>query len=242
MKAESVIKFLLSTKTTVWLLSLLLAAFLAGAFIMPSEKAFQSIHALPLLQWMKEQPLNVTWWIWASIGLLCVLTANTIFCSVDSVLRKRRGTQWLLLISPQVIHMGFLCMLLAHFLSAQGSFKTFEVGAEGTLLGFTDTEQLHIKTIAISIDRFGYLTDWAVDVEYLSEGRSVREDRLLPNKPFFQGGIGVYVKDLRAFPEKLVLLELSREPGAVWAFIGGILFMLGTVTLLILKMKREPRE
>jgi cytochrome c biogenesis protein ResB len=242
MKGERVIRFLMSVKTSVWLLSLLLGACLAGAFIMPSEKAFQSIHDLPLLRWMQEQPLRATWWMWASVALLCVLAINTIVCSVDSVIRKRKVTQWLLLISPQVIHIGFLFMLLAHLMSGWGSFKTFEVGAEGTVLGLSDTEALRVKAIAISTDRLGYLIDWAVDIEYLSEGRLVREDRLLPNQPFFQGGIGVYVKDLRAFPQKLVLLELSREPGAVWALVGGVLFMIGTVTLLMLKMKREPRE
>ncbi len=218
---------------------MLLTAFLAGAVIMPSHRAFLSIHALPLLQWMREQPLSATWWLWCSLALLCVLAANTIFCSVDSVMRKRKATQWLLLISPQVIHAGFLCMLLAHLLSAAGSFRTFEVASEGTLLGLSDTEELHIKTIAVSTDRFGYVTDWAVDVEYMKEGRIVRGERLLPNSPFFQGGLGVYVKDLRVFPEKLVLLELSREPGAFWALIGGILFMAGTATLLVLRMRQE---
>ncbi len=242
MKAERLIRFLVSTKTTVWLLCLLLAAFFAGAFIMPSEKAFESIHAVPLLEWMKEQPLKATWWLWASMAVVCALAVNTLLCSVDSVIRKRKVTQWLLLISPQIIHLGFLFMLLAHLLSAMGGFKTYEVGAEGTVLGFSDTGELHIKTINISVDRFGYMTDWAVDLEYLSNGRKVREGRILPNMPVFQDGIGVYVRDLRAFPEKLVLLELSREPGAFWAFIEGILFMAGTVTLLMLKMKREPGE
>lgn len=242
MKGERAIGLLASTRTTVWLLSLLLAVLFAGAFVMPSEKAFQSIHSLPLLGWMNEQPLNATWWVWVSMALLCLLAVNTIVCSVDSVMKKRKVTQWLLLISPQVIHAAFLFMLLAHLMSARGSFKTFEIGAEGTLLGISDTEELQIETITISLDRSGYLTDWAVDVKYLSNGRTVRQERLLPNRPLFQGGIGVYVRDLRGFPEKLVLLELSREPGALWALIGGILFMTGTVTLLILKMKREPRE
>ncbi len=242
MKGEGVIRFLVSTKTTIWMTSLLLAVFLAGAFIMPSHKAFLSIHALPLLQWMKEQPLNATWWMWGSLALLCVLAVNAIFCSVDSVMRKRKSTRWLLLISPQVIHAGFLFMLLAHLLSAMGSFRTFEIGSEGTVLGLSDTEQLRIKAIAVSVDRSGYVTDWAVDVEWLRDGRTVREQSLSPNRPLFEEGLGVYVKDLRVFPEKLVLLELSREPGGVWALIGGILFMAGTVTLLILRMKQEPGE
>ena len=61
----------------------------------------------------------------------------------------------------------------------------------------------------------------------------------MPNKPSIYKGLGVYVKDLRAYPEKMVLLELSREPGAVWALIGGILFMIGTIMLIILKWKRD---
>jgi hypothetical protein len=215
---------------------------LAGAFIMPAEESFRSIHSVPLLQWMKEQPPGLTWWLWSSLALLCLLAANTLFCSVDSLIKKRRVTQWLLLISPQLIHAGFLLMLLAHLLSAMGSFKTFEVAGEGTLLGFSDTEELHVRAITISVDHLGYVTDWAVEVEYLNNGRIVKKDRVLPNGPSFQGGIGVYVRDLRAFPEKIVLLELSREPGAFWAFIGGILFMIGTITLLILKMRRESGE
>jgi hypothetical protein len=55
----------------------------------------------------------------------------------------------------------------------------------------------------------------------------------------FHRGVGVYVKDLRAFPHKMVLLEVSREPGAIWALGGSILFMTGTIALLMLKMKRE---
>lgn len=209
---------------------------------MPSEEAFQSVHALPLLQWMYDQPLKVTWWLWASAGMLCLLTVNTLFCSVDSLIRKRKGTRWLLLVSPQVIHAGFLFMLLAHLLSARGGFKTFEIGAEGTILGISETEQLEIEAITIAVDRSGFLTDWSVDVKYLSDGRAVRHAKVLPNSPFFEGGLGVYVRDLRVFPQKMVLLELSREPGALWALIGGIFFMTGTVTLLMLKIKREPRE
>jgi cytochrome c biogenesis protein ResB len=40
----------------------------------------------------------------------------------------------------------------------------------------------------------------------------------------------------------MVLLEVSREPGAVWALVGGILFMTGTIALLVLKMKREETQ
>jgi hypothetical protein len=49
----------------------------------------------------------------------------------------------------------------------------------------------------------------------------------------------VYVRDLRAFPERIVLLEISREPGVIWALIGSVLFVLGSVTLIVLKARKE---
>jgi hypothetical protein len=234
------IGFLVSTKTAVWLLCLLVVMLFAGAFIMPAEEAFQSVHSMPLLNWMEKQPLETTWWLWGSILLMCALAANTLFCSIDSVVKKRRVTQWLLLISPQIIHIGFLFMLLAHLFSSIGGYKTFEVAAEGRSFTMPDNSELEIKQIHISFDPYGYLADWRVDVGYLLNGRTTGEDSLMPNKPVFRKGVGVYVRDLRAFPYKMILLEISREPGAVWALIGGILFMIGTFTLLLLKIKREP--
>jgi hypothetical protein len=216
--------------------------FLAGAFIMPAEEAFQSIHSMPLLEWMGKQPLKTTWWLWGSVLLLCALAANTLFCSIDSIIKKRKVSQWLLLISPQIIHAGFLFMLLAHLFTSMGGFKSFEVAMEGKRFAMPDNSGLEIRQINISVDPYGYLRDWRVDVAYLQNGKTVGEDMLMPNKPVFRNGIGFYVKDLRAFPYKMILIEVSREPGAVWALLGGILFMLGTLTLLVLRIRQERRE
>lgn len=239
MAGRAVIGFFVSLKTSLWLLCLIIVLLLAGAFIMPGERAFQSIHSMPLIEWMGEQPVKSTWWLWASMGLLCVLAANTLLCSIDSIAKKRKVTQWMLLISPQIVHIGFLFMLIAHLASAVGGFKTFAVAAEGTPLEMPDNSVVQIKKIAMSFDSYGYLSDWAVDVEYWYNGQVMKNDRLMPNKPVFHKGVGVYVKDLRAFPSKMVLLEVSREPGATWALVGSILFMTGTIALLFFKMKRE---
>jgi len=236
------IGLLLSLKTSIWLLCLLAAMLFAGAFIMPAEVAFQSVHSMPLLKWMEQQPLKVTWWLWGSVILLCALAANTLFCTVDSLIRKRRVTQWLLLISPQIIHAGFLFMLLAHLLSSLGGFKSFEVAMEGRRISMPDNSELEIRQIHLSVDPYGHLIDWRVDVGYLINGEMVGEDLLRPNKPIFRNGVGFYVKDLRALPYKMILIEVSREPGAVWALAGGILFMTGILTLIVLRMKREPKE
>ena len=242
MVGRAVIGFFVSLKTSLWLLCLVLVALLAGALIMPGEKAFLSVHSMPLLEWMRQQPVKSTWWLWATMGLLFVLAVNTLVCSIDSIAKKRKVTQWMLLISPQIVHIGFLFMLIAHLSSAAGGFKTFAVAAEGTPLEMPDNSVVQIKQITIAMDSYGYLYDWAVDVEYWYNGQVIKKERLLPNKPVFHKGVGLYVKDLRAFPNKMVLLEVSREPGAVWALVGGILFMTGTIALLVLKMKREETQ
>lgn len=234
---KKTIKFLTSIRTSLWLLSFLIILFFAGAFIMPLRKEFQSIHSVPLFWWLKEQPLSATWWIWGSISLLSLLTANTLFCSIDSIIKKRQSTQWLLIIAPQVIHIGFLFILFAHVVSSLGGFRGYSVAGEWTMLNLP-SYTVQINSITISIDPDGYITDWAVNIGYISEGKVLQKDRIMPNKPSFQDGIGLYVRDIQAYPVKAILLEVSREPGALWALVGGILFMIGTIMLLILKIKR----
>lgn len=239
--AKRIMSFFLSLKTALWLLCALIALLFAGAFVMPAHQEFQTIHSIPLLRWMQDHPPGLTWWLWASVAALVVLAANTLFCSVESVLKKRKVTQWLLLISPQVIHAGFLFILLAHLLSSLGGFKGMAVAAEGTMLRMPDTsdaEALRVTAIDLALEPNGYLADWAVSIEYVRDGVVIAQDRLQPNKPSLYKGLNINVKDLQAFPYRAVLLELSREPGAVWALVGGILFMAGTVTLIALKWKR----
>lgn len=237
---KHIINFFLSLQTSIWLLGLFIAVFFAGAFIMPIREEFRYIHSVPLFEWLKEHPLWITWWLWGSIGILSVLTINTIFCSIESIIKKRRSRQWLLIISPQIIHIGFLFLLLAHLLSSAGGFKDHAVAKEGTFLQIPDSNiALHVKDIDIRLDAYGFITDWAVGIEYFSEGNMIKNDRISPNNPSLKGGLNINVKDLTTLPKKAVLLQVSREPGALWALIGGILFMAGTVTLIVLKAKLE---
>jgi len=230
--------FFFSLRTTLYLLGFILALMLAGAVIMPGRQEFQTIHSTPMFAWLKHQPLYATWWLWGLIGILSVLTVNTLFCSIESVVKKRKVTQWLLLISPQIIHAGFLFMLLAHLLSASGSYQVFGAVQEGNMIRISDSTVLRIKDIDIRTDPFGYISDWRVGIEYLEGGRVYKSDRIAPNDPALLMGFNINVKDLQTYPEA-VLLQISREPGAVWALAGGILFMIGIFTLITLKMKME---
>jgi hypothetical protein len=234
------LNFFFSLRTALWFLGLLLLLMLAGAFIMPGRQEFQALHSIPLFDWLHTQPPGLTWWLWGSIGVLVVLALNTLLCSIESIVKKRKVTQWLLLISPQIIHIGFLFMLLAHLLSALGATQSQAVGREGSLIKLSDNNTvLKVKNIDIQLDYYGYITDWEVDVQFLSGGKKFREDIIKPNNPTVLKGFNINVKDLRAHPVEAVLLQINREPGAVWALTGGILFMVGITILIVLRIKME---
>lgn len=233
------VKIFLSLKTTLWLLSIQIALLFAGAILMPTKHEFQTIHSMPLFEWLKTQPIDITWWLWGSILTLFLVTLNTIFCSIESIIKKRRAQQWLLLISPQIIHLGFLFILLAHLLSSTGGFIGMAVAREGTYIKIPDQEiTLHVSSINIDVNNEGYVKDWQVYLIYIRE-KNVEKDIIRPNNPSLKYGFNINVKDLQYFPQKAVLLQVSREPGALWALAGGILFTFGTVTLILLKIKSD---
>lgn len=236
---RKLLNFFLSLRTVILLLLTLLCMLLYGSIAMPSRPEFSTINSIPLFDWLKENPAGITWWLYGSIGLLALLTANTIICSIESLIKKQQYRKWLLIISPQIIHVGFLFILLAHLLSSTSSFKGSAVVYEDSLLALPNNLTLRMDDINIEIGPAGYISDWRATIEYFSGGIKIKEDLLKPNSPSFYRGLGIYLKDIRLYPAKAVLLEVSREPGAVWALIGGILFMFGIITLLILRIKKE---
>ncbi|RJR18830.1 MAG: cytochrome C biogenesis protein ResB [Nitrospiraceae bacterium] len=237
---KQILNFLLSLRTTIWLLGISLVLLFAGAFIMPASEEFQLLHSTPLFEWIQNQPLQLTWWLWSLIGILAVLAVNTLFCSIESIISKRKVTHWLLLISPQIIHVGFLFILLAHLLSGIGASQGMTGAVEGSVIMLSgDDTELRVKEINMNYDSYGYLTDWDVSVEYLSAGDVLYRDMIKPNQPSTRMGFNINVKDLRPFPVEAVLLQINREPGALWALIGGILFTVGIVTLILLKIRME---
>lgn len=227
----------LSTKTALWLLLASLALLAAGAVQMPAMEAYSALNSMPLFEWLRQSPLSATWWLWGIIGVLSLLTLNAIICGADSLIRKRQGRQWLLVISPQAIHAGFLFILLAHLVSSAGARHWGAVAGEGTRFVLPNGTVMEVREIDISFSPSGFPHDWRADIAYYErDGRKLGDDFIAPNRPSFRRGIGLYIKDVRP---GLVRLEASREPGAPWALAGGVLFTLGTGALLALKVRRE---
>ncbi len=234
---KGIVKILVSIRLTVTTLLILILCLFLGAYLMPLKEEFQSIHSWPLIEWLTKMPIDLTWWLWASIILLILLTINTIFCSIDSIIKKRRLTGWLILISPQIIHVGFLFILFAHLMSSLGGFKDYSVVTEGTIINISPDEFIRFERINIETDQRGFITDWSIDTGKFNNG--IYEDiSIRPNRPLFTKGVGIYIRDIQTHPFKAALMEISREPGAIWALFGAMLFATGTIILLILRLRR----
>ncbi len=236
---KKLLDFLLSLRTALWLLLALLCILLYGSFIMPLKEEFQTLHEMPLFEWMTENSLDVVWWLWASVGVLSLLTANTLFCSIESVIKKRGTRNLLLILSPQVIHIGFLFILLAHLLSSYGSFREAGFVAGGSVVPLSDGTSVLFEEIKAETDSRGFISDWSAGISYLKEGTRFKRDVIRPNSPSFHSGFGIYIKTVRFQPYPMALIEVRKDPGALWALVGGILFLVGMSTLLLLKVRRE---
>ena len=235
---KNMLDTVLSLRTASWLLFGQVALFLAGAFQMPAMKEYSSMNSMPLFQWMLKSSPSVTWWLWASVVVMGLLVLNTVCCSVDALIKKRQGRHWLLVASPQIIHMGFMLMLLAHLLDASGGFKARVMAGEGQQFRLPGGGGMRIERINQEFSPQGRPLDYFADAKFFArDGKLAREHRIAPNKPAFFKGMGFYVMGIHG--DNTAHIEVTKVPGAPWALAGGVLFSLGTVALVALKIRRE---
>jgi len=235
-------KIFFSLRTSVWLMTALMLILFYGAYIMPLKKEFLMLHTTPLFEWLLEQPLAITWWIWGALLVVSLLAVNTLLCSIESLIKRRSSQKMLLLIAPQIIHAGFLFLLLAHVLSSCGSFKGTTFAFHGTVLQLPNGLDVVFDEIHIDTDQSGFVSGWHANIRYFRRGRYVTRDIIRPNDPSFQDGLGMYIKAVRTRPFPAALVEVSREPGAVWALVGGVCFLGGMIILLVMNIRRDAES
>jgi len=222
---------LASLNLGLWLMAGVMVLMAVGSFVGGGEGA--SINDLPLLVWLKETPLTATWWLWFTIALLALLAMNTILCSIDSLRRKYQKGNLLLLIAPQVMHLGFLFIALAHLFSAWGGFKQSMVVREGSVIGFPEGAQVQVLRLQAAFSPKGFPTDYSGELREVTAVGEVQT--ISPNHPYFLHGFGIYLKEVELYPEPAALIEIHREPGAPWALVGALLFTVGNVVLLAVR-------
>jgi hypothetical protein len=218
---------LASLNLGLWLLAGVMLALAVGSFS-PAGSEGAGLNEMPLFLWLRRAPLPFSWWLWIAVLLMVVLCLNTVVCTIEAL--KRRGRS----IAPHLMHAGFLLIVLAHLCSAYGGFKEQAVLEQGGSLGFPDGERLQVERISGESGAMGMLTSYRA---VLRTGSGAAQT-VQPNHPVFHKGFGIYLKEVQLAPTPVALFEIHREPGALPALLGALLFLAGNLMLLAQRGKR----
>lgn len=233
---EKLYRFLASLDFGLGLLVAVLLLLAAGSFSGGGAEG-SGINDMALFAWLARAPLAHAWWLWGALAGLALLVLNTLLCSIDA-LRARLGRDRLLrLLAPQVMHLGFLLVVLAHLLSAKGGEKGALLIPEGAVVDLPGGRRLQVTALSQQTGAYGMPTAMQALVHYTAPD-GVRQARVRPNHPLFLDGYGVYLKQLELQPRRVALLELHREPGGLAALAGALCFTVGNLVWLGLRRGR----
>jgi cytochrome c biogenesis protein ResB len=234
--------FIFSIRTAVWTLCVLVSLFFIGSYLMPAyREIFAPMNEDILFRWIRgiaSDNLAYTWWFFAALAALALLTINTLACSMQSVVGKWSRKDFLRRIAPQIVHLGFLSILLAHLLGAGWGYRLSGMMPEGAYAPLPEDRAMSLRDIRVQTDANGYPTDWSAEVDLFENNVRVKTGTLGPNKPLFYNGVGIYLKSLNYERGPAALMMIARDPGAIWALAGGMLFMLGAAMILVLKWNK----
>jgi len=225
---KGVYQKLASLTLGLWLMALVMLALAAGSFS-PGSSESTGLNDVPLFLWLKEIPLAFSWWLWLAVIFLVVLAINTILCTIEA-LKQRKGRS----LAPHLMHAGFLLIAVAHLCSAYGSFKEPVQLREGGALTFPDGAMYRVEAIRTTVGPMEMLSDYALDLR-APKGDLVSAS---PNHPVFYRGYGIYLKNVGLEPAPVALVEVHREPGALPALAGALIFTIGNVMLLAVRRGR----
>ncbi|MFZ4858735.1 MAG: cytochrome C biogenesis protein ResB [Desulfuromonadaceae bacterium] len=233
-------RFLISLELCLGLLALVAGIMAVGSFRLSGEYA-AAINSMPLFMWLRETPLSISWWLWAVLVLLALLALNTVLCSSETLWSRWGRGGWAALLAPQLMHAGFLLIVLAHLSSAVGSsFNAVTVG-EMTLAALPDGSKFGVASISVVSSPRGMPLSFSSEL-VPDVNRPAERVVISPNHPWFHHGFGVYIKQAEAYPYKRALLEIHHEPGAAMALAGSLLFTIGNIILVAFRSKQRESE
>ncbi len=224
-----------SIRTASILTALLMLTLLAGAVSMPFSEEYGSMNGSPLFRWLIEKPLPLTWWLWLGILFLSLTVINTIVCTAQAILRRGEGKDWILRLSPQIIHVGFCFIMLAHLFTSYAGLNGYVFVREGDGIRLDSQSSMILSRIDYRI-RSGHVSEMSARIDVV-KGNDRKSYVISPNNPAFHDGFGIYIQRVSLQGGPAALIEISRDPGALWALGGGVLFLLGTITLTLRKLQ-----
>jgi hypothetical protein len=125
------------------------------------------------------------------------------------------------------MHIGVLFIMLGHLLTASTGFKTDMVIYKGEEKPVTGDTAISLDDISVKTDEDGYYTDWEAKLKWIEKGKKTQAQVLRPVHPLYFGQFGLYIQSVTLEPETTALIRVCRDPGALWALIGGLLLSVG---------------
>lgn len=231
---KAILDFFLSLKTAFWLFVAFVVICLIGSLSLPENLAFFSgIDDTPLFAWLREANApGTTWWIYALIGLLAVFAVSTICCTAEALIERATWRSIALKLSPQVMHIGVLFIMLGHLLTATLGEKMDVDVKKGGTAPVGSAAAIRLVDVRETTDENGYAVDWEATLQWIENGRPSDPRSLRPARPLYFGVYGLYTKAVDAGPQASAWIRVSRDPGAPWALLGGLLMSLGGIVFL----------
>lgn len=232
------LRFFLSIKTTFSLMIIFIVVAVIGSVIHPRNLAFFSgIDETPLFKWLKEAGrIDLTWWIYGLIVVLAILAINTIVCTIEAIVKRLSKKNLLIKLSPQIMHIGVLFIMLGHLLTAS-------IGMKDDILIKTESPPQVIQGLMVSLsdvqvvtNEEGYDIDWTAVIKIKDSAGGNRSLTLKPARPVYAGQIGFFVQSVtKDENETSALIRVSKDTGALWALVGGILLSAGGIIFVYAK-------
>jgi len=117
-------------------------------------------------------------------------------CGIQAVRGRWSRADFLLRVSPQIAHLGFLFILLAHVLGAGWGYKLSGMMPESSYAQLPEDRALYLKEIRVETDPNGYMRDWAAEADVFENNKLVMVGALGPNRPLFYNSVGIHIKSL----------------------------------------------
>lgn len=230
--------FLISLDLAIWLVCGVMLFLGIGSFV---TKQGSAINDVPLLIWLTQAPPGETWWLWITLAILALLALNTVLCSVESLRAKWQRGSFLVRIAPQLMHLGFLLIVLAHLFSAYGGYKDGGALPEGAVFSFPDGSKAQLTRLDMQIGPRGMPLDFSGNLRHVTPAGEVTAT-FSPNHPYFYKGFGLYLKQVEPFPARTAVVEIHREPGAGIALAGATFFTIANIMLIWLRRGKRSSE
>jgi hypothetical protein len=139
-------KALASIRLTLWLLVLLAISLFVGSLYAKFMPVFGELNTRLFPAWLMTRSNGHSWWIFVLFGLLALLFANTLACTLERVVflwyrrQHHRLGIFLLLLAPSIMHFCFLFIIGGHALTEFTGSKQKLLAVVGQQVSFDDRQ------------------------------------------------------------------------------------------------------